>query len=173
MVFVNSFYPNVNLQLVGSSDIFLFGTNGVVNTLLPFFQVHFNVSHTQTNATLHVACVDPPLPSMTVNFIWTSSCPLGFIKNYTAGLLGFIKNDTAVRLKTYRCICSVTGNNIIHCPPQSSVACIKIGYWVNGTTFAIVKCPYPFCDFSYSQDTIDTSICQQYYGQTCGSITSI
>ena len=145
-------YPNVNLQLVGSSDIFLFGTNGVVNTLLPFFQVHFNVSRTQTNATLHVACVDPPLPSMKVNFIWTSSCPLGFVKNGTT-------------IKTYRCTCSVTGNNIIHCPPQSSVACIKIGYWVNGTTFATVKCPYPFCNFSYSQDTIDASICQQYYGQ--------
>ena len=145
-------YPNVSLQLVGPFDTFLFGTNGVVNTLLPFFQVHFNVSLTQTNATLHVACVDPPLPSMKVNFIWTSSCPLGFIKN-----------DTTI--KTYRCTCNATENDIIHCPPESSVVCIKTGYWVNGTTFATIKCPYPFCNFSYSQDTIDASICQQYYGQ--------
>ena len=151
--FCEQLYPNVNLQLVGPSDIFLFGTNGVVNTLLPFFQVHFNVSRTQTNATLHVACVDPPLPSMKVNFIWTSSCPLGFI----------INNDTTI--KTYRCTCTATENDHIFCPPQSSVACIKIGYWVNGTTFATVKCPYPLCNFSYPQDTIDANICQQYYGQ--------
>ena len=152
--FCEQLYPNVNLQLVGPSDTFLFGTNGVVNTLLPFFQVHFNKSHTRTNATLHVTCVDPPLPSMKVNFIWTSSCPLGFIKNNTT-------------IKTYRCTCisNATDNYHIFCPPQSSVACIKIGYWFNGTTFATVKCPYPFCNSSYSQDTIDNNICQQYYGR--------
>ena len=142
-------YPNISLQLVGPSDVFLFGANGMVNTLLRF-QVYFNVPHTQTNATLNVACVDPPLPKKTnvkVDFNWTSSCPLGFIEN----------NAT----KTCKC----NKGDQIFCPPDTSVACIKIGYWVNGKNFATIKCSYPFCDFRHSQDTIDRNICQQYYGQ--------
>ena len=142
-------YPNVSLQLVGLSDVFLFGANGMVNTLLRF-QVYIKVPHTPTNATLHVACVDPPLPKKTnvkVDVSWTSSCPLGFIENDAT--------------KTCKC----NKGDQIFCPPDTSVACIKIGYWVNGKNFATVKCSYPFCDFRHSQDTIDKNICKQYYGQ--------
>ena len=138
-------YPSASLQLNGPANVFLFGKNETVNTLLQF-SAYLNVEN-DIKPQLHISCTDPPglLPQQ-VDFNWTSSCPLGFKKRTS---------------KT--CECNKTDQ--ISCPPESSVACIKTGYWVNGTTFATIKCSYPFCDFRHLTDTINTNICQQYYGQ--------
>uniref|UniRef100_A0A1X7UYM3 Uncharacterized protein n=1 Tax=Amphimedon queenslandica TaxID=400682 RepID=A0A1X7UYM3_AMPQE len=51
----------------------------------------------------------------------------------------------------------------ILCPFDSMVACIKNGYWTNANI--TIKCPYPLCDSTHLQNTPETQICQQYYGQ--------
>ena len=136
-------YPDVSLQLNGPADIFLFGKNETVNTLLRF-SVYLNVEN-DIKPQLHISCTDPPgLLPRHIDFKWTSSCPLGFKKRTS---------------KT----CECNENDRIKCPPESSVACINIGYWTDGKN--IVRCAYPHCDFSYLLNNIDTNICQQYYGQ--------
>ena len=141
-------YPNLGLQLIGPKDIFLFGRNKTVNTLLRFgaqFGAHFSINET-TSPWLYISCRDPPMSVIRLHFAWNSSCPLGFKENSISKV----------------CECHQIKNETL-CPLDSGVACIKNGYWTDGSI--AVKCSYPLCDSRHLRETPETQICQQYYGQ--------
>ena len=149
IVFCEQLHPALGLQLFGPSQVYLYGKNKVVNTLLRF-GINFDADLNKSIAPqLSISCQDPLLPSnltKNISFSWSISCPLGFKKNVTSKV----------------CQC----NNQIHeikCPFDSGVACIQSGYWTD--TNITIKCPYPLCDSSHLQETPETQICQQYYGQ--------
>ena len=146
--FCERLYPNLGLQLIGPKDIFLFGRNKTVNTLLRFgaeFGAHFNINET-THPWLYISCLDPPMDAIKRDFAWNSSCPLGFYENIISKV----------------CECHQIENKTM-CPLDSGVACIKNGYWTDGSI--AFKCSYPLCDSRHLRDTPETQICQQYYGQ--------
>uniref|UniRef100_A0A1X7V0F2 Uncharacterized protein n=1 Tax=Amphimedon queenslandica TaxID=400682 RepID=A0A1X7V0F2_AMPQE len=146
--FCERLYPNLGLQLIGPKDIFLFGRDKTVNTLLRFgaqFGAHFNINET-TRPWLYISCSDPPMDAIKLDFAWNSSCPLGFNENSISKV----------------CECHQIKNKTM-CPLDSGVACIKNGYWTDGSI--AVKCSYPLCDSRHLRETPETQICQQYYGQ--------
>ena len=147
-VFCERLYPDIGLQLFGPNYVYLYGKSKIVNTLLRF-GINFDVlENFITTPQLHITCHDPPLPNnltKKLSFSWNSSCPLGFIKN------SIIK------------VCQCIQINEILCPFDSGIACIKNGYWTDANI--TIKCPYPLCDSTHLQNTSETQICQQYYGQ--------
>ena len=146
-VFCERLYPDLGLQLFGPSEVYLYGKGKIVNTLLRF-GINFGVNKDITPQ-LHISCQDPLLPSnltRELSFSWKNHCPLGFIKN------------SAIKV----CQCNEKIYEI-KCPFDSGVACIQSGYWTD--TNITIKCSYPLCDSSHLQNTPETQICQQYYGQ--------